>query len=415
MKILVVDDVQDNVEIVCEILEGKYECVKAFSGAEAVRLAKEKTPNLIVLDVNMPDMNGYEVLENLKADPGTTHIPVIFLTATYRDTDRVVDGLDLGAVDYITKPVDSEILLARIGVAARVKSAEDALKKSQADLEKRVDERTAQLVRANEILQMEIVAREQVEKALLLKEKKVEEQASRLQKYVYTASHFLKVPLTKIQGFSKVLSGEVEKMLREEGRMNSSLDKIREFSDIIKAEVKKAVRLDMYFLEYANASVLEPSASEAVELKGVLADVSACLKKRGEGNGATIVVTGAECYIRFNQKHLNKVFKLLFTYLLSTVPKDTQIIASFSESGDRIECFLEGRVFTPEVDVAGLFDFLPEMNGTGKGLGTDLAIVKVYVELYGGSVAYQRKQEGEGRFVLSLPKAEAEKAGPKST
>lgn len=111
--ILMVDDVATNLKCAVEVLKGDYEISTAKSGRQAFLLLKEFTPDLILLDINMPEMNGYEVMEKLKEDPGTKDIPIIFLTA---ETDRgsEVKGLKMGAMDFIRKPFEPEIMRSRI-------------------------------------------------------------------------------------------------------------------------------------------------------------------------------------------------------------------------------------------------------------------------------------------------------------
>jgi signal transduction histidine kinase/DNA-binding response OmpR family regulator len=154
LKVLVVDDNRDNVELVCQILEEHYELLRAYSGAEALELACSEQPHLILLDAQMPGMDGYQVLAKLQADERTRHILVMFLSARYRDEDRVIAGLELGAFDYITKPVSDQVLLAKIAAAARLKQAEDEVRQARAHLEQQVSERTTELARANEDLKI---------------------------------------------------------------------------------------------------------------------------------------------------------------------------------------------------------------------------------------------------------------------
>ena len=90
MKILAVDDNQDNVELLCQVLEDDYDMIQAFSGANCIKFAKKQQPDLILLDVKMPEMDGYEVYQKLKEDETTKEIPVIFISALYRDIDRIV-------------------------------------------------------------------------------------------------------------------------------------------------------------------------------------------------------------------------------------------------------------------------------------------------------------------------------------
>lgn len=115
--ILAVDDDPDNLDLLNQILEDDFDVIPASSGAECIRLAAEHQPAVIVLDVKMPEMDGFETFQRLQDDQRTRGIPVIFLSARYRDPDRVVRGLELGAFDYITKPVSDTVLLAKIRLA----------------------------------------------------------------------------------------------------------------------------------------------------------------------------------------------------------------------------------------------------------------------------------------------------------
>lgn len=111
--ILLVDDVSTNLKCEGLILERKYKITMVKSGREALDFIKTAIPDLILLDIHMNEMDGYEVLERMKADPGTAGIPVILLTADdgKKSKER---GMALGAADYIRKPVDPQVLLDRI-------------------------------------------------------------------------------------------------------------------------------------------------------------------------------------------------------------------------------------------------------------------------------------------------------------
>ena len=112
--ILVVDDIPANIHVIKGILQGKYKIKRATSGQKALQIAaKVPPPDLILLDVMMPEMDGYEMCRRLKAEPSTAKIPVLFVTAHANDAERA-KGMALGAVDYVTKPVDPEALLANI-------------------------------------------------------------------------------------------------------------------------------------------------------------------------------------------------------------------------------------------------------------------------------------------------------------
>ncbi|MEX2572455.1 MAG: ATP-binding protein [Gemmatimonadota bacterium] len=127
-RILIVDDQKIPRVAVAGILEeAGHEVATAGSGAEGLRLAKQTSPDVVVLDVYMPDMDGFETVERLKADPETAPTPVIFLTAGAPDEDLIVRGLELGAYDFLSKGCSRAELLARVGVMARIKRSNDEL------------------------------------------------------------------------------------------------------------------------------------------------------------------------------------------------------------------------------------------------------------------------------------------------
>jgi len=112
--VLAVDDNSENLRFLGKLLsDNGYDLAMAESGAQALNFVRKEAPDLILLDIMMPDMDGYEVCEKLKKDVGTCHIPVIFLTAKTH-SDDVVTGFEAGGVDYVTKPFNSAELLARI-------------------------------------------------------------------------------------------------------------------------------------------------------------------------------------------------------------------------------------------------------------------------------------------------------------
>lgn len=144
-KVLVVDDVPENLDVLLGTLENmEYEAMVATDGAKALSAAKNGRPDIILLDIMMPVMDGYETCRRLKADEELADIPVIFLTA--RDAiEDVVDGFDLGAADYIVKPFRQKEVLARIRTHLERSRFAKELAELNALLEQKVVERTHQL------------------------------------------------------------------------------------------------------------------------------------------------------------------------------------------------------------------------------------------------------------------------------
>lgn len=133
--ILVVDDNPLNVEPLCELLAAMgYRVDQALDGRTALRIARERLPDLILLDVMMPGMNGFEVCDELKRDPVTERIPVVFVTALSETEDKL-RGIEVGGDDFLTKPFNRPILLARVRSLLRLKAARDEVEASYRKLQ----------------------------------------------------------------------------------------------------------------------------------------------------------------------------------------------------------------------------------------------------------------------------------------
>ncbi|MBF0455344.1 MAG: two-component system response regulator [Magnetococcales bacterium] len=142
--ILAVDDTPTNIDVVKGVLSHDYVIQAAVSGRMALKIIEKKRPDLILLDIMMPEMDGYEVCRMIKADPTIADIPIIFLTAKAEAEDEA-RGLELGAVDYITKPISPAILKGRIKTHLELKLSRDHLRRQNEQLEERVIERTRQM------------------------------------------------------------------------------------------------------------------------------------------------------------------------------------------------------------------------------------------------------------------------------
>ena len=169
-RLLIVDDIADNRTILARRFERKgYAITEADGGQRALDLIEQGSFDLVLLDVMMPEMDGLEVLRRIRERHSPVALPVIMVTAKSQSED-VVEALGLGANDYVTKPVDFAVALARANTQVGRKRAEEgvrqaneALQQANDDLERRVAERTAKLVSANEQLQLEMAHRQKSE------------------------------------------------------------------------------------------------------------------------------------------------------------------------------------------------------------------------------------------------------------
>ena len=149
--VLVVDDTPDNLSLMSGLLKDKYKVKIANNGERALKVVMTGTlPDIILLDIMMPVMDGYETCRQLKANPETKDVPVIFLTAKAEVEDEI-KGFELGAVDYITKPISPPIVLARVHTHLQLKRIRDYLKDQNEFLENEVQKRTREVVAVQEV------------------------------------------------------------------------------------------------------------------------------------------------------------------------------------------------------------------------------------------------------------------------
>ena len=148
IDILIVDDTPTNLAILEEILTyHKYGVRPALNGEMAINAVKNKIPDLVLLDIMMPGMDGYEVCRRLKADPAATHVPVLFISALDR-TEDIVNAFESGGVDYISKPFQEEEVLARIRTHLTLRSVQKRLEDRNMELQrayKEIEEKNEQL------------------------------------------------------------------------------------------------------------------------------------------------------------------------------------------------------------------------------------------------------------------------------
>ena len=215
--ILIVDDNQENIFSLRSLLVlNKFEVDTALSGEEALRKILLNKYSLIILDVQMPDMDGFEVADAISGYSKTRDIPIIFLSAVNTDKKFVTKGFKSGGIDYLTKPFDPDILLLKVKTFYRLseqtqqlialeKSLRDEIewrKAAESMLEQKVAERTRELFRSNQ---------------------RLEQSNKELQQFVYVASHDLQEPLRKIQTFINLC---VERHLDDRSKLQYYLDKI---------------------------------------------------------------------------------------------------------------------------------------------------------------------------------------------
>ncbi len=263
--ILVVDDNTANLKYLVELLTTSgYRVRPAADGELALRSVRAKLPELVLLDIEMPDMDGIEVCRRLKADPTTKDIPVIFLSA-HRETDIKVKALKEGGIDYVTKPIQPSEILIRIDThlnMARLrqklvvqseelmqeievrKQAEAGLQRARDLLERRVQERTAELLVSNEALHSEVVERKASEETLKVR-------TCELALLLKEVNHRVKNNLAAITG-----------MLYIEQRYAEESSNQRDFTEIMTALANRVGGLQTVHQLLSDSNWAPPSVSE---------------------------------------------------------------------------------------------------------------------------------------------------------
>lgn len=198
--ILIVDDLPNNLAVLQDyLIESGFEVLAALDGESAIQQAEYAQPDLILLDVLMPKMTGFETCQHLKANQTTQNIPVIFLTSL-SDTEDKVKGFDVGAVDYLTKPIKKQELIARVKTHLSLRNLQK------------------QLQQQNQLLQEEINIRLQVEEDLKQRTAQLEAVNKELDAFGHSVAHDLRSSITSIKGFNYFLEKEYTKLLSETGQ-----------------------------------------------------------------------------------------------------------------------------------------------------------------------------------------------------
>ncbi|MEW6327012.1 MAG: hybrid sensor histidine kinase/response regulator [Thermodesulfobacteriota bacterium] len=382
--ILLAEDNPDVRFMVSEVLRTNIDCavITAKDGLEAVRLARKQRPDVVLLDIQMPNMDGFEVCRILKGDPEMRHIPIVFLTATYDDLKSKIKGMDLGADDYITQPVDNLELVTRVKVMLRIKSLYDELRWAGRELQRAEQKKFA---------------------------------------FLAEVSHELRSPLNGILGFTELLANE------HYGPLNSNQ---REFLLIIEKGGRHILALvdDISLMARLEAGrvTLQP---EPHSLTGLIDTVWMDLQNMAYNKRISF---GREVppeldHITADKRGLQTILRNLLDNAVKFSQAGGQInvncrrqqdpnppsppftkggirgdllAIAITDTGQGIKPEDKDKIFTP-------FPKITRKEGGEQGSGLGLAICKKFVELMGGSIEFESTPGAGSTFTVYLPFAEA--------
>jgi signal transduction histidine kinase len=394
-RILIVDDIADNREILSRRFQRKgFECAEADSGQGALDMIGRQPFDVVLLDVMMPDLDGLEVLRRIREAYTQDALAVIMVTGK-TDSGDIVNALSLGANDYITKPVDFAVALARVGVQAdrkraeeQVRQANQALSSANDDLERRIAERTVELVRTNEQLRLAVA----------------EAQAAGRAKddFLATMSHELRTPLNGLVAMGAMLA-------------KTDLDPAQKrMTDIVStsAEAMSAMigdLLDVLDLT-TNEMVMRP---DRIELGDVVRQAAGVAEAGAAAKGLRFrldLEPDAEGAVQADGRRLQQVLgKLLSNAVKFTdagevrlavkrAPSDpAKVIVEVADTGIGFDAGALEQLFRPFHQVDGSW------TRRFGGLGLGLAICRGLVERMSGAITAE-SQAGQGTvFRVELP------------
>ncbi len=405
-KILLVDDREDNLLSIETILEpAGYTFVKALSGTEALKvLLNEYDFAMILMDVKMPNLNGFETASLIYQREKLRHIPIIFITANNYGDENVFKGYMTGAVDYIYKPINPDLLRAKVAVFI------DLYKKNH-----RLLAQEQKLVAINKSLEMEIHERKvSEEKVKELNHKLLEnierlESANRdLDRFAFMASHDLQEPLRKMLMFSDRLQHKYKDVLDDEGKM--FIARIQNAGERMQALIKD-------ILLFSKTSVERPVFVQS-DLNGILKDVLAEMENMVGEKQAAIEAESLPTLL-VNPVLIRPLFFNLISNALKYSRKDVKpvvrIYSEFSSLGDigraetknkycRIYFQDNGIGFEQKYSeqIFGMFKRL-HLNSEFEGTGIGLALCKKIVEEHNGFITARSKINEGSTFIISLP------------
>ena len=379
--VLIVDDEVQNRKLLEVLLQPEgYRTLTAANGEEALRLIADHSPDLILLDIMMPGIDGYELAVILKADAETSHIPIIMVTAL-TDRDTRLAGLNAGAEEFLTKPVDRTELWLRVRNLLRLKTYGDLQKQAQTEilnlnarLEERVQKRTAQLQASNQ----------------------------ELQSFAYSVSHDLRTPLSSISGFSSLLAREVLNKLATERtthyiarihagvqQMGATIDALLSLTHISRT----ALRLENVDLSSMADKVLRDIAERNPSIL-VKLDIQPGLLARGD---PTLLRQAMENLLGNAWKFSSRQTKLHIAFTAKN-GADGKTVYAIQDNGAGFDMTYREKLFSPFQRLHSMSEF----PGTGIGLAT----VHRIVARHGGKVWAESKPGCGATFYFTLGKPE---------
>jgi len=407
IKILAIDDSPDNlISLKAQINDSfpKALLFTALNGTKGIELAATENPDVILLDIVMPGMDGYEVCKILKADTKHSNIPVVFLTAINGGKESRIRALECGAEALLAKPIDQSELIAQVRAMVKIKDANIIQQNENVRLTQLVEEQIRELKLTHtatlnmlEDLSNEVETRKQAEEKMLATLQNLERSNKDLEQFAYVANHDLQEPLRMISSYTQLL----------ERKYKDKLD--QDANDYIQFAVNGAIRMQKLLNDLLEFSKINSHAkmNEQVGTSTPLGQAISNLHQLIEENTALITnddlpaITADESQIiRLFQNLIENAIKFkkkteLPKIHISCTRQKNMYQFSVADNGIGIEMHYHDRVFT-------IFQRLHSVKHY-PGTGIGLSICKRIVERHGGTIWFESTVNQGTTFYFTIP------------
>ena len=413
VSLLMVDDRPENLLALEAILGGRgLNLVRANSGREALKAMLAQEFALILMDIAMPDLDGYETAELIRRHERFRLTPIIFLTANHYAEAHVFKGYSIGAVDYLLKPLVPEVLLSKVSVFVELytnrqmlKAQAAALQQSYDQMEQRVLARTGELAASNLALQAEVAERQRVEAervALLEREQAARLEAETMNRlkdeFLATLSHELRTPLNAILGWTHVL---------ESGKRDEAV--IARATRVIRNSAQAQAQLVTHILDVSRIiSGRLPLRMSDVDVRAVICDTLETLQPAVVAKGIAITTRfEGDAALIGDRDRLQQVFWNVLSNAIKFTPKGGEVRIELTATPQDIHLTVadNGSGIEPEF-LPRVFDRFTQADASQArahgGLGLGMAIVRHLVELHGGVVGVDSLGKDQGTTVTVI-------------
>lgn len=359
-RILAIDDTPENLTLLVDLLQGDYDVRVATSGARALRLAEKDTPDLILLDIMMPEMDGFEVCRQIKLRPELQDVPVLFISALDRVEDKV-SAFTSGGVDYITKPFQAEEVEARVATHLELRRQKRELQESY--------------VRLSELEKLR-------------------------DNLVHMVVHDLRSPLLGLSGCLQLLHGDVASTLETEQRedLESAMGAASTLSEMVTS------LLDVNRLESGEM----PLHRERADIGVILADALAGLGALTKGRQVLLEPPATSVMVNCDADVIRRITANLVANALKFTPRSGVVRLSVGVTSDvaRVAVADDGPGI-PESHRARIFEKFgqieAQMEGRKNSTGLGLMFCKLATEAHNGSIGVDCPEAGGSVFWFELP------------